>query len=209
MTLNAKCSPSLDLLKNLDLIHRLIAEHRKINFEYGKFDTDKKIKYYKKKRELLPVRVIYFNERIYLKCYNEADVKWRTYRIDRMKDIEGGKVSKCRPSKEEKPQAFVTDMFEPDSFQTVTMVVKKYLLDDMLEHLGEFASVSKCSDKKDRVRITVTVGINKRFYLWVMSYDDGIELLSPSEVRSEYLTEVTKMLGSYPEFSLQENHHND
>ena len=44
ITLNEKCSPSLDLLENLDLIHRLIADRRKINFEYGKYDTDKKIK---------------------------------------------------------------------------------------------------------------------------------------------------------------------
>ncbi len=85
ITLNEKCSPSLDLLENLDLIHRLIADRRKINFEYGKYDTDKRIKYYKKKRDLLPVRVVYFNERIYLKCYNEADERWRIYRVDRMR----------------------------------------------------------------------------------------------------------------------------
>ena len=89
ITLNEKCSPSLDLLENLDLIHRLIADRRKINFEYGKYDTDKKIKYYNKKRDLLPVRVVYFNERIYLKCYNEADERWRIYRVDRISIVLG------------------------------------------------------------------------------------------------------------------------
>ena len=94
ITLNEKCSPSLDLLNNLDLIHRLIAEKRKINFEYGKYDTDKKIKYYHKKRELIPVKVVFFNNRFYLKCYNEETEAWRTYRIDRMKNIESGEVSR-------------------------------------------------------------------------------------------------------------------
>ena len=102
ITLNDKCSPSLDLLENLDLIHKLIADRRKINFEYGKYDTDKRIKYYKKKRDLLPVRVIYFNERIYLKCYNEADERWRIYRVDRMRSIVGGDVSHTRLPKEKK-----------------------------------------------------------------------------------------------------------
>ena len=33
-----------------------------------------------------------------------------------------------------------------------------------------------------------------------MSYGDGIELISPANVRDEYLAEVRKMLGAYPEF---------
>lgn len=121
ITLNEKCSPSLDLLENLDLIHRLIADRRKINFEYGKYDTDKRIKYYKKKRDLLPVRVVYFNERIYLKCYNEADERWRIYRVNRMRSIVGGDVSHTRLPREKKPEGFVTDMFEPEYFEYVIL----------------------------------------------------------------------------------------
>ncbi|EWM54019.1 helix-turn-helix transcriptional regulator [Ruminococcus flavefaciens] len=204
ITLNEKCSPSLDLLNNLDLIHRLIAEKRKINFEYGKYDTDKKIKYYHKKRELIPVKVVFFNNRFYLKCYNEETKAWRTYRIDRMKNIESGEVSRCLLPKEEKCDGFVIDMFEPEYYENVTLRVKRVLLDDMMEHFGEYASVSRYSDDGNSVNISVRVGINQRFYLWVMKYGDGIELLSPPKVRSEFLAEVRKMLGAYPDFSFQE-----
>ena len=204
ITLNEKCSPSLDLLNNLDLIHRLIAEKRKINFEYGKYDTDKKIKYYHKKRELIPVKVVFFNNRFYLKCYNEETEAWRTYRIDRMKDIEGGEVSKSHLPKEDKHEGFVTDVFEPEYYENVTLRIKRVLLDDMMEHFGEYASVSRYSDDGNSVNISVRVGINQRFYLWVMKYGDGIELLSPPKVRSEFLSEVRKMLGAYPDFSFQE-----
>lgn len=204
ITLNEKCSPSLDLLNNLDLIHRLIAEKRKINFEYGKYDTDKKIKYYHKKRELIPVKVVFFNNRFYLKCYNEETVAWRTYRIDRMKNIESGEVSRYLLPKEEKCDGFVIDMFEPEYYENVTLRVKRVLLDDMMEHFGEYASVSRYSDDGNSVNISVRVGINQRFYLWVMKYGDGIELLSPPKVRSEFLAEVRKMLSAYPDFSFQE-----
>ena len=203
ITLNEKCSPSLDLIENLDLIHRLIADRRKINFEYGKYDTDKKIKYYKKKRNLLPVRVIYFDERFYLRCYNEETEAWRTYRIDRMKDIEKGNVSRHRIPKETKQEGFVTDMFEPEYYETVTLKIRKYLLDDMMEHFGEYASIIRHTDDGESVNISVRVGINRRFYLWVMKYGDGIELLSPSNLRADFLTEVRKMLGAYPEFTQQ------
>lgn len=201
ITLNERCSPSLDLLENLDLIHRLIADRRKINFEYGKYDTDKCMKYYKKKRDLLPVKVIYFKERIYLKCYNEAEERWRIYRVDRMRYIEGGEVSRTRLPKEKKKEGFVTDMFEPEYFEYVKLRVKRFLLDDMLEHFGDYASISPYSQKDESVIMTVHVGVNRRFFLWAMSYGDGIELLSPERVREGYLSEVRKMLGAYPEFA--------
>ena len=56
------------------------------------------------------------------------------------------------------------------------------------------------SETDESVTITVHMGVNQRFFLWVMSYGDGIELLSPVNVRKEYLDEVKKMLGAYPEF---------
>jgi len=48
------------------------------------------------------------------------------------------------------------------------------------------------------------VGVNQRFFLGVMSYGDGIELLSPVKTRSEYLSEVRKMLGAYHEYEKEE-----
>ena len=148
--------------------------------------------------------MFFFNNRFYLKCYNEETVAWRTYRIDRMKNIESGEVSRCLLPKEEKCDGFVIDMFEPEYYENVTLRIKRVLLDDMMEHFGEYASVSRYTDDGNSVNISVRVGINQRFYLWVMSYGDGIELLSPVKTRSEYLAEVRKMLGAYPEFEKEE-----
>ena len=201
--LNERCAPSLDLLENLDKIHHLIAERQRIDFEYGKYDeTEKEIVYYRKKREMLPVSVIYFDERFYLQCFNESEGKWRTYRVDRMKNIIGGEVSKRKLPPEEKYDGFVTDMFEPDYFTLVTLRVKKYLLDEMRETFGNYASVHP-DDDNDYVRFYARVGINQKFYLWLMRYGDGVELVSPETERAAFLDEVRKMLGAYPEFFMQ------
>ncbi len=202
ITLNDRCSNTLDLIHNLGIIHKLIADRRKINFEYGKFDTKKQMQYYNKKREIIPVNVIFFHEHFYLKCFNEADGRWRTYRVDRMKNIEGGEVSNTRLPKEEKVKAFVTDMFSPDYYEFITLRVKRYLLDEMIEHFGELASV-RPDDSDEYVKINVKVGINQKFYLWLMQYGEGIELIAPAKERADYLVEVRKMLGAYPEFFMQ------
>ena len=201
ITLNDRCSNSLDLIHNLDVIHSLIADKRKINFEYGKIDTKKQMQYYYKRREIIPVSMIYFHEHFYLKCFNEADGKWRTYRVDRMKDIKGGEISDVCLPKEERVDAFVTDMFSPDYYEYITLRVKLYLLDEMVEHFGDLAHVHS-DENEEYVLINVKAGINRKLYLWLMQYGDGAELVSPAKERAEYLNEVRKMLGAYPEFSV-------
>ena len=202
--LNELCSPSLDLLENLDKIHRLIGERQKIDFEYGKYDEiRKRITYYSKKRDMLPVSVIYFHERFYLKCFNLADNNWRIYRVDRMKNITGGDECRISLPPEEKNEGFVTDMFAPERFANVTLRVKKYLLDEMRESFGNFASIKPDDDDNNYVHIHVHVGINQKFYLWLMQYGSGVELVSPAKERAEFLDEVRNMLGAYPEFTAE------
>ena len=202
IVLNERCPSTLDLLENLDKIHRLIGERRKIDFDYGKYnETTKQITYYHKDRDMLPVSVIYFHEKFYLKCFNLTDSKWRIYRVDRMKNIVGGGLAQFHLPPDEKYEGFVTDMFAPEYFTSVTLRVRKYLLDEMRENFGYFASIMSDEDS-DFVRFHVRVGINQKFYLWLMQFGSGVELAAPAKERAEYLDEVRKMLGAYPEFAV-------
>ena len=119
-----------------------------------------------------------------------------------MRNIQGGEVSKVKLPPEEKYEGFVTDMFAPERFTSVTLRVKKYLLDEMREAFGDNASIVSDHDN-NFVRIHVNVGINRKFYLWLMQYGDGIELIAPEKERAEFLEEVRKMLGAYTEIVVQ------
>ena len=52
----------------------------------------------------------------------------------------------------------------------------------MRENLGDYASILHDEDA-DYVRIRVRVGINRKFYLWLMQYGDGVELVSLAKER--------------------------
>ena len=119
-----------------------------------------------------------------------------------MKDISGSEEVQVTLPKEEKPQGFVADMFEPEYYETVTLRVKKYLLDDMLEHFDGFARLLKEPNKK-YVRLSVKVGINQQFFLWIMKYGDQIEVVEPADIRKRFLQEAANMLGVNPEIKLR------
>ena len=197
ISLNSTAVPSLDLLENLDKIHRMISERLKINFKYGKFDTKKQMNYYDKSREMIPVRVVYFDEHFYLRCFNEENGQFRTYRIDRMKDITAGKKSRRKVPEDKKYDGFVADMFAPDRFEYVTMRVRRYLLDEMLEQLGEYGSFRDDPDNADSVLVRAKAGINDRFYLWVLKYGESVEITAPADIRKEFAEKLVKISEMY------------
>lgn len=188
-------APSTDLLRNLEQVHSLIAAKQKINFEYGKYDTGRQMQFYSKKREMIPVRVVYFDGRFYLRCVNEETGAERTYRIDRMRDIrEGGKAK--RAAKLSHPDGVQLDMFQPERYAAVTFRADRVLLDDMLEHFGKYADVQP-DDDPQRVRIRVRIGIGPSFYRWVMGYGSQLEVLAPADIRSEMQRCIRQTLALY------------
>ncbi len=196
ISLNGRGAPSLDLLENLEKVHGIISESRKIDFEYGKCDTQRNMVYYSKNRSMIPARVIYFNDRFYLKCMDAETEKVRTYRIDRMKNIRSGEKTRKKPVLP-KYDGVVLDMFEPERFEHVRFRVKQVLLNDMLEQFGDYASVRTDPDNAEQVILTARIGINDSFYRWVMRYGSNIEILSPGDIRQTFREKLQAVLGLY------------
>lgn len=196
ITLNSQAEPSMDLLDNLDKVHSIISEGRKIHFEYGKYDVKRQVNYYKKSREMIPCKVVYFNERFYLKCLNEETGTPRTYRIDRMRRISAGEKSSRRAVLPE-PEGAVLDIFEPEHFAHVTLRVKRFLLDDMLEQFGKFASVREDRSDPEWVEVRVRIGISLTFYQWVMRYGADMEIAAPADIRDEFLQRLQEITEIY------------
>ncbi|MCQ2416972.1 MAG: WYL domain-containing protein [Oscillospiraceae bacterium] len=192
--LNGASGGQGNLLENLDKVHQVIANRQKINFEYGKYDVNQCIQYYQKSRNLIPLQVVYMNNRFYLRCADTDQQKLRTYRIDRMKNIVGGEAFTKRIAIP-KPEGVILDMFEPEYYESVRLRVKRFLLDDMLEQMGNFASVREDTEP-NWVQVAVRIGINGSFFRWVMRYGADVELLAPESLRSqfcEYLQETLQL----------------
>ncbi len=195
ISLNGRETASMNLLENLEKVHRIISQKCKINFDYGKYDVTQQINYYSKKREMIPCKVIYFDDRFYLKCIDEETGKIRTYRIDRMKHITEGDKTKIKavlPSYE----GVVLDMFEPEYFEIVTLKIKRFLLDDMLEHFGRHISV-RSDESSVCVMVNIKVGISSGFYRWIMKYGEDIEIVSPENIREQFSEKLEKVSQIY------------
>lgn len=196
VSLDGRETPSYDLLENLELVHAVIAEKRKIVFDYGKSDLNGNLVYYSKPREVIPCRVVYFNDRFYLKCVDELTGKVRTYRVDRMKQIESGERVQKLPELP-KPEGAVVDIFEPERFEVVRIRVKRFLLDEMLDQFGTFGSAQDDETRSDCVIIRAKVGISQTFYKWLMQYGENAEIISPPDIRAAMAEQLRAVLAQY------------
>lgn len=185
-----------DLMSNLETVYNIIENRRKIDFEYGKFNTQKQMIYYHKRRNMFPVKVIYFSGRFYLKCFDIENKIFRTYRIDRMKNITGNEKSELFQKLPEYNGA-VVDIFEPEYFESVTLRVRRFLTDDMLEWLGSYANIRDDFEDDDYIIVRANIGISQGFYRWVMKYGCNMEIISPLEVRENFLSELKKVTEIY------------
>lgn len=197
ITLNGQAAPSMNLLENLDRVHSIISQKCRINFEYGKYDTNRQMQFYNKRRNLIPCKVIYFNDRFYLRCADAETGAPRTYRIDRMRRITPGEPFDRRPELP-KPEGAVLDVFEPETTETVTLRVRRFLLDDMLEQLGKFASYTE-KDGSEWVQIRARIGISQGFCRWAMRYGADLEVIAPEHLRTDMKQRLREVLALYDE----------
>ncbi|MDE5620415.1 MAG: WYL domain-containing protein [Ruminococcus sp.] len=188
---------SSELMENLEKIHCIIEKSQKINFDYGRFNIQKKMVYYRKSRNIIPVKVIYFSTRFYLKCLDMESHKFRTYRIDRMKNIMGGKTVKHDFPDRTDSDGVVLDMFEPEYFEFVTLHVKRFLMDDMIEWLGSDVNIREDFEDEECIFINARIGISKGFYRWAMKYGSDIEIVSPLSVRDDFSKAIKKISKVY------------
>ncbi|MDE6034535.1 MAG: WYL domain-containing protein [Ruminococcus sp.] len=185
-----------DLVNKLDTIYDIIEEKNKINFDYGKFNIKKEMVYYHKDREMIPVKVILYSARYYLKCFDMESETFKTYRIDRMKNIRAGSRYSKAPTLPEYKGA-VLDMFQPEYFEMVRLRVKRFLMDDMIEWLGIDAGIRDDMEDENYIIINVNVGISKGFYKWVMKYGDNMEIVAPDYIRDNFIAELQKVMKIY------------
>lgn len=187
--------PGLNLLENLEQIHLIIANRQKIDFEYGKQEKDG-MKYYYKKRNMIPCQVVFFEDRFYLKCIHAETKEPRTYRIDRMKQIQPGETV-CEMPKLPKPKGAILDIFDPKYYETVTLCIKSFLTGEMKEKFGSYLHIIPGETTPEETVIRVTVGISDSFFRWLMRYGSYVELISPESLRKQFQEQLQEVAALY------------
>ncbi len=196
------------LFYTIEILDEAISRHKKVEFSYSDFGTDKKRHPRKdtngkaKRYIVNPYQIVATNGRYYLICNNENHSDICNMRLDRICDIKMLQL----PVKEKflikgmengldlpKHMAEHIYMFGGESAR-VTFNAKRKILNDIFDWFG--TDVTFMEDNIEEVKVCVNVNLDAMQY-WAMQYGLFVEILEPIELRERLKNAVSIMAEKY------------
>ena len=206
-------SDNSSVIYSIDAIHSAITENKKICFKYQKvyvnFDAGSvKLLTVNKKDNLdndkeyiqSPYALVWKNEYYYLICYDSESNAPKTFRVDRMKD-----VNVCNESREGieyfdeiNISEYVNTAFSMFGGETINIVlrVKNDLAGVIADRFGKNISIYH-DDTEGYFRCSVNVQKSRQFYSWLSGFGGDVELIFPKDVRADYIQYLEGLILSY------------
>lgn len=213
---NAVKSDNHSVPYNIDHIHQAINEDKRITFKYFSFEVDFSggSKFKKKYRtygegehkgeikiyEQSPFALVWKNENYYMLSYDDEKQDVRTFRVDKMEDAEvldkeraGSAVFKKIDIQKYANTAF--SMFSGDKTE-VELRVKNKLASVIVDRFGNnIKRVHKIDD--EHFQFSAEIQRSDMFFGWISGFGDGIEIVSPKDLRDEYKEYISDIMKMY------------
>lgn len=186
---------------NVDHINAAIEADVCIRFKY--FDYGVKMNRIFRKNnawyEVSPLALVYCDDNYYLVGYVPSEEKVKNYRVDRMASI--GATRKPRTGKEHFTkeelghyQSYTFKMYSGE-VQNVTMRFHNHLMNVVVNKFSS-QKYAKVVDA-EHFEVTVPVAVSPQFYSWIFGLRDGVDIVSPPEVREGMRAMLEKAMKRY------------
>lgn len=187
---------------NVFNINEAIVSQKKISFKYYKYNAKgEKIAMHDNKPYLVnPIATMMSGDNYYLVANNEKYPDVAHYRIDRMEKVEITKETvnlsdglKNFDARRKKKQLF--SMFLGET-QNVTFEISSDIVEVIFDKFGKNTILSPYGEN---YRFTAEVQISDSFFGWCMGLGTKIQILSPREVKGQYLQKLHNVICKYKE----------
>lgn len=187
-------SENLHLKYYLDVIHGAIFSNKKLRFQYGNYDTNKKFNIHHNGEYYLvhPYNLVWSNDFYYLTSYDESKKKIINYRVDRMRNVNAENDDfECEVNFD--INAYLNSCFNmyPGTLSTVEIRFVNKLINAVIDRFGKDVTIIDKDDKTFTIRFNGA--INEGLIRWVLNWGADAVVISPRVLVNMIKEEVTKM----------------
>ena len=185
---------------NVFNINEAIIAKKKISFKYYKFNAkgEKIAMHENKPYTVNPIATMVSNDNYYLICTSDKYKDVAHYRIDRMENVKITREDfvltddlKDFDPRKNKKQIF--SMFLGKT-QNVTFEIEPDIVEVIFDKFGKNTKLSPYGDK---YRFTTEIQISDAFFGWCMGLGTKIEIISPRDVKAQYLQLLHNVICKY------------
>lgn len=187
---------------NVDTIHKAILENAPIRFVYMEWTVKKELQ---PKRdgafyEASPLALTFQEEKYYLVAYDEAERKIKHFRVDKMSGI--AQITERKRSHTEIFDEAAIGEYTTMNFgmfggetQTAVLLMPESLIGVVLDRFGRECDIRQ--KEEGFVSVRVRVAVSSQFYGWLSGFGGRIKLLSPENIREDYLRYLKNIIQNY------------
>jgi len=187
---------------NVDMLHEAMHNNLEITFSYLNWNSDKELVPRKggKLYRVSPWALTIKDEYYYLIAYDDKAEKIKHYRVDKMKDIKAVNRSKRLGLdffKDYDVGTYTNQIFGMFSGQedTVSIKIQREKVGIILDRFGKNIDIRPLDD--EYVSCRVNVSVSKQFFGWIAGLGREVEILSPKDVRTEYIGFLKEIIEQY------------
>ncbi len=207
-------SDNSSVIYSIDAIYHAINTNKKITFKYqkmvvnfehvtghltsvNKVNDDHVEKLYCES----PYALVWKNEYYYVICYDSLTQAPRTFRVDRMKDVQVDEHSSREGEscfENMSIMEYANTAFSMYGGETINILlrVKKDMADVIADRFGKNITIYQ-DDNDQFFRCSVNVQKSLQFYSWLSGFGSDIELVYPVALREDYLHYLESVLQDY------------
>lgn len=186
---------------NVDDLHNAMNGDRQIAFQYGEWNTAKRLVARRdgRKYRVSPWALTWDDENYYLIAYDEEDSRIKHFRVDKMLRIESLDAPRSGRThfQDFDLAAFAKKTFGmyggPDA--DVTLRCRKHLVGVLIDRFG--TDIMIVPEQGEYIHAHVLVSVSPQFFGWVTGLGEDMEIAAPESVRKEYQKYLKGILKTY------------
>ena len=185
---------------NVFNINEAIIAKKKISFKYFKYNAkgEKTVMRNDKPYTVNPIATMVSNDTYYLICSSDKYKDVAHYRIDRMENVKIMREDFTLPDelKNFDPRRNKKQLFSMylGQMQNVTFEITPDIVEVIFDKFGKNTKLYPYGEK---YRFTAEIQISDSFFGWCMGLGANIEILSPREVKAQYLQKLHAVICAY------------
>lgn len=187
---------------NVFNINEAIIAKKKISFKYYKFNAkgEKIAMHSDKPYTVSPIATMMSGDNYYLIAASDKYKDVAHYRIDRMENVKISRDEFTLPEelKDFDPRRKKKQLFSMylGQMQNVAFEIDPEIVEVIFDKFGKNTKLSPYGDK---YRFTTEIQISDSFFGWCMGLGTNIEIISPRDVKAQYLQKLHAVICKYNE----------
>ncbi len=188
---------------NVDILQTAIEKGKKVSFKYFSYNVDKTKNYRNggNSYTVSPFALVSTNENYYLLAHHSKRLGLTHYRVDRMTDLAISRTASVDieeiMGREFNLSDYTKKMFGMYSGELKGVKIKcdNSLINVVMDKFGE--GVFLHPEGENHFVFSVNINVSPTFFGWVFTFGDGMEIVSPPEVKDEYYENLCKVMHKY------------